>query len=85
MPKFVRQRLFWLKRVIPCMGMYGFWSVLYKMHDTARHNIEIFAVLGCYAVLIGRFLPMFWGSLSVPSSKVMQSKRSLLGQDHSLL
>ena len=60
MPKFVRQRLFWLKKVIPCMGMYGFWSVLFKMHDTARHNIEIFAVLRCCAVLIGRFLPIFY-------------------------
>jgi len=42
------------------MGMYGFWSVLFKMHDTARHNIEIFAVLRCCAVLIGRFLPIFY-------------------------
>jgi hypothetical protein len=81
MSRFVRQRLFWLKK-----GMYDFWSVLYKMHDAARHNIEIFAVLGCYAALIGRFYQCFGTACQ---SHIQESCNpgivSLLGQVHSLL
>jgi len=34
---------------------------------------KVFAILDCYAALIGRYLPTFWDNLSVPSSRVKQS------------
>jgi hypothetical protein len=34
---------------------------------------EILAVLGCYAALVGSYLPTFRDNLSVPSSKVKQT------------
>ena len=36
----------------------------------AEGTYEIFALLGCYAAQIGRYLPAFWDNLSVPTSKV---------------
>jgi hypothetical protein len=34
-----------------------------------RSVLDVFAYLGCYAALLGRCLPTFPDSLSVPSSK----------------
>ena len=34
---------------------------------------EVFVLLGCYAAYIGSYLPINWGKLSAPSSRVNQS------------
>ena len=39
---------------------------------------EIFALLGCYALLVGSQSPIFWNDLSVPSSRVKSPRRVLL-------
>jgi hypothetical protein len=36
---------------------------------------ESFTLLGCYAAKIGIYLPTFWDNLSVPSSRVKQSRK----------
>jgi hypothetical protein len=42
------------------------------------HSVnEVFALLGCYTVLVGSWLLSFWGSLLIPSSRVKQSRKTL--------
>jgi hypothetical protein len=40
---------------------------------------EIFTLLGCDAAQSDSYLLTFWDNLSVPSSRVKQSKKNLLG------
>ena len=54
------------------------WSFLIKNIDIScsyTSNHEIPAVLGCYSVWVGSYLPTFRDNLSVLSSEVMQSKK----------
>jgi hypothetical protein len=44
-----------------------------------RHVNEFFALLGCYAGLIGIYLPMFRDKVSVPFSRINQFKKVLEG------
>jgi len=37
---------------------------------------EVFTLLGCYTLLVTSHLPMLWGSISVPFSKVKQSRKT---------
>ena len=39
-------------------------------------NLEVIALLGCYAAYVGNCLPKFRDSLSLPSSRVKQSKKN---------
>ena len=48
-------------------------DVISDFHSDAH---EIFALLGCYTVEIGSYLPTVWDNLLVPSSRVKESKKS---------
>jgi hypothetical protein len=39
------------------------------LHPRKSFMFEIFALLGCYAVYIGNYLPTYQDKLSVPSSR----------------
>jgi len=41
-----------------------------------KFHFEIFALLGCFTVEIGTFLPAFWGSMLVASFRVNMSKNN---------
>jgi hypothetical protein len=44
-----------------------------KIHMLSNsYELEIFALLGCYAVKIGSYLPTFQDNLSFPSLQAMQ-------------
>jgi len=48
-----------------------------KPRSTANTTVSgIFALLGCYAVQIRNYLPMFRDNLSVPSSRAKQTKKN---------
>jgi hypothetical protein len=41
-----------------------------------NHNSKIFALLGCYVVYIGSYLPMFGDNLLVLNSRVKQGNKN---------
>jgi len=51
------------------------------INDSYLLRCEAFALLGCYTALTGRRLPMLWDSLSVPSSRIVGSKKKFLGKN----
>ena len=45
------------------------------IHGDFFPSAEVFALLGCYAVLVGSWLPTFRNELSAPYSRIRQSKK----------
>jgi len=62
-----------------------FFTIQNWLHKSEQGFLEVFALLGRYAALIGSQLPTLRDSLSVPPSSVKQSKKKQKKKVHSSL
>jgi hypothetical protein len=62
-------------RISSCCRGWGVEAIMKPPKNISM--VEIYAVLGYYAALSGSSVPMFQGNISLPSSRVKESKKLL--------